>query len=79
MFMNYLLEDAVDFFDDFVAVVSGDLAPDFFGRRRHASFSFTKASRSPTDWVVSLERTVDLGKSAKLVQVRGKRRLTSPR
>jgi hypothetical protein len=70
--MNYLLEDAVELFDDFVAVVRGDLAPDFLGRRGHASFSFTKASRSRTDWVVSLERTVDLGKSAKLVQACGK-------
>jgi hypothetical protein len=65
--MDYLLEDAVEFFDDFLPRVEWDAAPDLRGRRGHDSFSFTKASRSRTAAAVSLERTEIPAKADKLV------------
>jgi hypothetical protein len=65
--MDYLLEDAVDFFDDVLPRFGREEAPDFLGRRGHGSFSWSQASNSRTAWAVSLERTVGLGKPAKLV------------
>jgi hypothetical protein len=65
--MNYLLEDAVDFFADFLPHGRREVAPDFLGRRRHDLFSFTKASRSRTASAVSLERIGVLAKPDKLV------------
>jgi hypothetical protein len=66
--MDYLLEDAVDFFGDVLPHVWREVVPDFLGRRGHESFSFTKASRSRTAAAVSLERIVVLAKPDKLVQ-----------
>jgi hypothetical protein len=66
--MDYLLEDAVDFFGDVLPHVRREVVPDFLGRRGHESFSFTKASRSRTAAAVSLERIVVLAKPDKLVQ-----------
>jgi hypothetical protein len=68
VFIDYLLEDTVDFGDDFAAQVRREVVPDFRGRRGHASFSFTRARSSRTAWAVSLERMVELDKSDKLVQ-----------
>jgi hypothetical protein len=65
--MNYLLEDAVDFLVDFLPQVRREVLPDFLGRRRHDSFSFTKASRSRTAAAVSLERIGIPAKPDKLV------------
>jgi hypothetical protein len=77
--MDYLLEDAVDFFDDFLPHVRRDVVPDFLGRRGHDSFSFTRASSSRTASVVSLERIVLFSKWDKLVQYSGNRSAMSPR
>jgi hypothetical protein len=77
--MDYLLEDAPDRGEDFVPQRRRELVPDFLGRRGHGSFSWSQASNSRTAWAVSLERTVGLGKPAKLVHWWGKRRLTAPR
>jgi hypothetical protein len=77
--MDYLLEDAVDFFADFLPHLRRDIVPDFHGRRGHDSFSFTKASSSRTASAVSLERIVVLSKSDKLVHCNGRRRAMSPR
>jgi hypothetical protein len=77
--MDYLLEDAVDFFDEFLPHWRGDVAPDFLGRRGHDSFSFTRASSSRTASVVSLDRIVVFAKPDKLVQCSTKRSAMSPR
>ena len=77
--MDYLLEDAVDFLDDFLPHLRRDVVPDFLGRRGHDSFSFTKASSSRTDSAVSLERIVVISKSDKLVQRSGKQSAMSLR
>jgi len=77
--MDYLLEDAVDFFADFLPHFGRDLLPDFLGWCGHDSYSFTKASSSRTASAVSLERIVVLAKSDMLVQCSGKRRAMSPR
>jgi hypothetical protein len=66
--MNYLLEDAVDFFGDFLADGRREEVPDFLGRRGHDSFSFTKPSRSQTAAAVSLERIDVVAKPERLVQ-----------
>jgi len=66
--MNYLLEDAVDFFGDFLADERRKVAPDFLRRRGHDSFSFTKASRSRTAAAVSLERIDGIAKLERLVE-----------
>jgi hypothetical protein len=65
--MDYLLEDAVDFFGDFLPHLRRDVLPDFLGWCGHDSFSFTKASSSRTASAVSLERIVFFAKSDKLV------------
>jgi hypothetical protein len=44
--MDYLLEDAVEFFDDLLPHLARDVPPDFLGRRGHDSYSFTRASSS---------------------------------
>ena len=77
--MNYLLEDAVDFFGGFLPHLRRDVLPDFLGWCGHASFSFTKASSSRTASAVSLERMVACAKSDMLVDGSGKRRAMSPR
>jgi hypothetical protein len=77
--MDYLLEDAVDFFADFLPHLRRDLFPDFLGWCGHGSFSFTNASSSRTASAVSLERIVFFAKSDKLVHCSGNRRWMSPR
>jgi hypothetical protein len=77
--MNYLLEDAVNFFGDVLPHLRREVVPDFLDRRGHDSCSFTKASRSQTAAAVSLERIVVLAKPDKLVQCSGKRMEISPR
>jgi hypothetical protein len=76
--MDYLLEDAVEFFDDVLPRFGREEAPDFLGRRGHGSYSFTRASSSAAAEVVSLVRIGFLPKSERLVQRTGKRMLLSP-
>jgi len=76
--MDYLLEDVVDFFGDFLLRLRRDVLPDF-GWCGHDSFSFTKASSSRTASAVSLERIVFFAKSDTLVHCNGNRRWMSPR
>jgi hypothetical protein len=53
--MDYLLEDAVEFVDDFLADWRGQLGPDLGGRRGHGPYSFTRASSSRAASTVSWE------------------------
>jgi len=77
--MDYLVEDAVEFFEDFLPHGRGEVAPDLLGRRSHASFSFTKASRARTASAVNLERIVVFSKWDQWVHCSGKRSAMSPR
>jgi hypothetical protein len=77
--MDYLLEDAVDFFGDFLPHLRRDVFPDFLGWCGHDSFSFTNASSSRTASAVSLERIIVLAKSDMEVKCTGNRMEMSPR